>query len=354
MPAVLITGLNGFVAVHTALKFLAEGWDVVGTVRSAPKGDATLALPRLAPYAKEGRVRYVLVEDLIEGDFTEGLKQVDAVAHCASPWHMNGKTWAEYRDPAVQGTTRIMQQAVNFPNIKAFNIISSFAAVGPHQVPFWTLKGQVYNEDDWMPETEQDAENAVDHGDGKAQKLWYCASKTLAERAAYALVEKVKPHYTLATLNPPMIFGPSYHYGSAKGIESSDVATAALWASTVAGADKTVPDTPFIGWCDVRDVADAFYETVVRRSEGRFVLAGGVFDYDTIAEIAERSFPELQKAGAIPKHLPPGQNPLIKGGFSIDTRKATAALGIHFKTLEESVKASVEQFEELGAVVKTA
>ena len=80
MPAILITGLNGFVAVHTALKFLAEGWDVVGTVRSSSKGDATLALPRMAPYAKAGRVKYVLVEDLIEGDFTEGLKQVDAVS----------------------------------------------------------------------------------------------------------------------------------------------------------------------------------------------------------------------------------------------------------------------------------
>ena len=165
-----------------------------------------------------------------------------------------------------------------------------------------------------------------------------------------------------------MIFGPSYHYGSAKGIESSDVATAALWGATVAGADKSVPDTPFIGWCDVRDVADAFYETVIRRSKGRFVLAGGVFDYDIIADIAERSFPELQKAGAIPKHLPPGKTPLSKGGFSIDTRKATAELGIHcestcwgsyedaadgiVKTLETTVKDAVKQFEELGAVKK--
>ena len=43
---------------------------------------------------------------------------------------------------------------------------------------------------------------------GKAQALWYCASKTLAERAAYALVDKIKPPFTLATLNPPSMSHP--------------------------------------------------------------------------------------------------------------------------------------------------
>ena len=80
MPSVLITGLNGFVAVHTAIKFLSEGWNVVGTVRSASKGDATLALPALLKARDEGKISYVVVTDLASGDFSEGLKQVDAVS----------------------------------------------------------------------------------------------------------------------------------------------------------------------------------------------------------------------------------------------------------------------------------
>ena len=85
MPTVLITGLNGFVAVHTAIKFLSEGWDVRGTVRSKAKGEATLRLPHLASFAKEGRVGFVVVEDLIEGDFTQALVGVDAVSPYPPP-----------------------------------------------------------------------------------------------------------------------------------------------------------------------------------------------------------------------------------------------------------------------------
>lgn len=109
MPTVLITGINGFVAIHTAVQYLDNGWSVRGTVRSKDKGDKAIALPCFSKY--RGKIDYVLVEDLIEGDFSEALKGVNAIAHCASPWHFNGKTWAEYRDPAVKGTTNILEQA---------------------------------------------------------------------------------------------------------------------------------------------------------------------------------------------------------------------------------------------------
>ena len=109
MPTVLITGINGFVAVHTAVQYLENGWNVRGTVRSKDKGDKAMALPCFSQY--KGKIDYVLIEDLIEGDFTEALKGVDAIAHCASPCHFNGKTWAEYRDPAVKGTANILEQA---------------------------------------------------------------------------------------------------------------------------------------------------------------------------------------------------------------------------------------------------
>jgi nucleoside-diphosphate-sugar epimerase len=109
MPTVLITGINGFVAVHTAVKYLENGWNVRGTVRSADKGDKALGLPCFKQY--KDKIDYVIVEDLIKGDFSEALKGVDAIAHCASPWHFNGKKWAEYRDPAVKGTTNILEQA---------------------------------------------------------------------------------------------------------------------------------------------------------------------------------------------------------------------------------------------------
>jgi nucleoside-diphosphate-sugar epimerase len=84
MPTVLITGLNGFVAVHTALVYLSNGFSVNGTFRSQSKADKTLALPVLASYVKEGKIKAFIVEDLIQGDFTKALEGVEIVS---SPTH---------------------------------------------------------------------------------------------------------------------------------------------------------------------------------------------------------------------------------------------------------------------------
>jgi len=80
MPKVLITGLNGFLAVHVANVFLNKGWEVRGTVRSTEKGEKVKALPVFAGK----KVEYVVVDDLAEGDFTQALNGVDAVNHLSS------------------------------------------------------------------------------------------------------------------------------------------------------------------------------------------------------------------------------------------------------------------------------
>jgi nucleoside-diphosphate-sugar epimerase len=36
----------------------------------------------------------------------------------------------------------------------------------------------------------------------------YRASKTFAEKAAWDFLEKEKPNFTIATVNPPLVFGP--------------------------------------------------------------------------------------------------------------------------------------------------
>ena len=122
-PTVLITGLNSFVAVHTALHFLQQGWNVRGSVRSEAKGKHVLSLPALQPY--KDKLSYVVVESLEDGDFTEALRGVAAVsrcpsagsllipqlAHVASPFHFKGKTWDDYGEPAIKGTNNVLGQA---------------------------------------------------------------------------------------------------------------------------------------------------------------------------------------------------------------------------------------------------
>lgn len=80
MRTVLITGLNGFVAVHTALVFLPNECSVLGTVRSQDKADKVKGLPVLKDYFAGGRIELVIVEDLIKGDLSQALRGVDAVS----------------------------------------------------------------------------------------------------------------------------------------------------------------------------------------------------------------------------------------------------------------------------------
>jgi nucleoside-diphosphate-sugar epimerase len=63
---------------------------------------------------------------------------------------------------------------------------------------FWP--GHAYSEDDWNPITNEEAhENPM---------MGYRASKTFAEKAAWDFLEKEKPNFSVATINPPMVFGP--------------------------------------------------------------------------------------------------------------------------------------------------
>ena len=57
---VLVTGASGFIAAHVVKTLLEEGYDVVGTVRSAAKGDYLKTL-----FDNFGdKFSYIIVEDI--------------------------------------------------------------------------------------------------------------------------------------------------------------------------------------------------------------------------------------------------------------------------------------------------
>jgi nucleoside-diphosphate-sugar epimerase len=77
-------------------------------------------------------------------------------------------------------------------------ITSSFAAIVDPSKGFWPE--HTWSEEDWNPITQKEAEeNPISA---------YRASKTFAEKAAWEFLEKEKPGFTIATINPPMVFGP--------------------------------------------------------------------------------------------------------------------------------------------------
>ena len=80
---VLVTGVSGFIAGHTANQLLEAGYKVRGTVRSLDKAD-WLYKSFDGKYGK-GKFEAVVVPDMMaEGAFDEAIKGVSGVCHMAS------------------------------------------------------------------------------------------------------------------------------------------------------------------------------------------------------------------------------------------------------------------------------
>src|SRR5713101_1239452 len=81
---VLVTGANGYLATWVVKKYLEAGYSVRGTVRSLSK--SAFLNDKFAHYGD--RFELVVVEDITkDGAFDEAVKDVEAIAHTAFPFH---------------------------------------------------------------------------------------------------------------------------------------------------------------------------------------------------------------------------------------------------------------------------
>ena len=91
------------------------------------------------------------------------------------------------------------------------------------------------------------AGEAIEHGDPSAA---YLVSKTLAEKAAFDFVEEEKPGFSIATVAPPMVYGPLLSgFGSMDKLNTSSADIYRLYN----GSLNEVPDTQFWAYVDARD-----------------------------------------------------------------------------------------------------
>ncbi len=84
MPKTLVTGANGFVAASVVDQLIKDGHHVIGSIRSADKGDQIL---ETHPEYK-GKIDFVVVSDYAaEGTWDETFKthDFDYVIHTAAP-----------------------------------------------------------------------------------------------------------------------------------------------------------------------------------------------------------------------------------------------------------------------------
>ncbi|KAF1983211.1 flavonol reductase [Aulographum hederae CBS 113979] len=324
---ILVTGAAGFVAAHVMNSFLEKGYKIRGTVRTEKSADSV----RKSHSKYADRLSFVFVQDIAaSGAFDEAVKGVDGVIHTASPFILNVED--SERDlliPAIKGTTGVLEAlAKNNPDATRVVITSSFASIIDMSQGY--RPGYTYSEADWNPATYDEAK--ADNG-GFA----YCASKCFAERAAFDYVEKNKPTFSVATICPPMTYGPIAH--TVASMDKLNTSSADIWRF-MNGTTEEVPLTDFCGFVDVRDLADAHlraFETPEAANQ-RFLVTGGNYSYQKVCDVLN-ALPGLGE-GKVPVGKP-GTTPEGEV-YKYDTSRAKEVLGMRFRGLEECVMDTAE------------
>lgn len=309
------------------------------------------------------KLETAIVPDIAkEGAFDEVVKTpgIDIVLHTASPFHFKISTSPspvssylqllpilltqpaadpkkDLIDPAVIGTTGILKAvAKSAPSVKRVVITSSFAAIiDPAKASDPTSN---FSEKSWNPVTIDD----IHENPGTA----YRASKTLAEKAAWAFVNDKSNNakFDLVTVNPPLVFGPVVHHlASLDSINTSNERIVGL----VHGKWKQeVPETGTFLWVDVRDVAEAHVRAFEKPELGgkRLFTTAGYFSNRDVLNIVRKDFPDLKEQlpaeGVKGGELPPKDKLM-----TFDNSETTKSTGIQWTPLEKTITDTVKSLK---------
>jgi len=320
---ILVTGASGFLAAHICRILLEHGFQVVGTVRDAKKGEYLQHLFE----SFQRKFTFIVIEDIQEtGCFDEAVKGVDAVVHTASPFHLVADDPQDIIGPAVKGTTGILESILkNGHGVKRVIITSSTASIiGPKSTVPYT-----FTEADWNTYSVELIQKEGKNAPGGHK---YRASKTLAERSAWEFVVKhgkdIK--FDLTTINPTLVFGPPIHEVSSFKHLNESLAQFHAYITSPPNEQSIIGSSG--NYVDVRDTALAHVLALEIESAGgeRFILSNGPFTiqkiYDILREAAVSNIPEGY----------PGQDQAVVHNPE-DGSKATRLLGLKYTTMKETV-----------------
>jgi nucleoside-diphosphate-sugar epimerase len=217
--------------------------------------------------------------------------------------------------------------------VKRVVITSSFASVldlnrkGP---PFF-----IYTAKDWNPLTYEEAADPATNS-----VVAYRGSKKFAELEAWNFVKNEKPNFDIVTLCPPMTFGPVVH--PVRKVQELNESNAMLWK--IASGENPIPVTRVPFWIDVRDLAEAHVEALLRPDAGnkRYTPASPEhFSYALAAKIMLEKFPWAKSTVS-------EEEQSIDKSYGLDGETVAKELGVRYKTFKETVTDLVEQAWEMN------
>jgi dihydroflavonol-4-reductase len=333
---VTITGLTGFIAAHTAAQLLSRGDVVRGTVRSVPKARENPRLMGL-PGAAD-RLQLVEADLLADGAFDTAVADAEHVFHMASPYSLEFKdAQKDLVDPAVKGTLNVLQACAKSPSVKRVVLTSSMAAITDEP------DGRVLTEADWNTRS-------------SLTRNPYYFSKSEAERAAWAFMEKEKPPFDLVVINPFLVIGPSL----TPGLNTSNQ----IIVEALTGVFPAIMQLNW-GMVDVRDVALAHVLAAETPSaSGRYLCAA---DNITMRQLIDILKPLAKPTDKLPTRAidfwlgsfigrffaftqPPGAASYMKTHLGrmvrFDTGKIQKGLGLKYRDIRETIAETVLDLRE--------
>ncbi|KAI1098757.1 NAD dependent epimerase/dehydratase [Jackrogersella minutella] len=344
---VLLTGANGYIAQHILSQLLEEGHSVRAIVRSQSKIDTLKKT--FSKYVDTPQLDFGIVPDITTpGAFDSVLVSVppfDTVMHTASPFFLRPVKGTDFLDPAIKGTTEILNGIKRVaPTVKRVTVTSSFAAIGFMASNPISNPPQVYTSEDWNPVTLEEAyatENPL---------VTYPASKKFAEKAAWDFVKENKVNFELATICPPAVYGPildpSQFTKPEELGESCTIVNGSFLRPGLTSSDP-VPATFIYVWVDVRDVARAHLLTMTdpEAANKRWFTVAGDLSMQEIANYLREALPE--KRDVIPIGEPEKiQKP--EGWYHTSAPEVETVLGLKYRSAEESIKELAPQLVEIG------
>ena len=321
----VVTGATGYIAGHVIEQLLRKGYHVRGTVRSTKDSKAAQLL-------KDFPALQLYEADLGKpGSFDEAIAGSRFVFHVASPATLSAEDGQRLLvDPAVKGTTTVVESALASPSVESIILTSSIATMFNPSTP----AGKVYTEADW-------------NNDWTVEQAPYQLSKVLAERKAWELVDahNAQPGRShpvrLVTILPGVVLGPPI--GSRVDGYSVNILTDLLNGSQVESGvtPLNLPDV------DVRDVAAAHIAAAERpAANGRYILSGRhpatLLDYVALLKPA---FPTREMPSK-------AQGPWVLQPHTFDNSRSIRELGVSYIPQKQTVHDMLAKLVDIGLVNK--
>lgn len=295
---VLLTGISGFLGGHVALQLLNAGYAVRGSIRSLDKADKVRQTLAQAG-ADTTNLSFVALDLLKDDGWAEAIAGVRFLQHTASPFVLETpKDPQDLIRPAVEGTRRALEAALA-ADVERVVLTSSVAAI------------QYGHSDYARPLTEADWSDP-----DSAATTAYAASKTLAEREAWRLMDAAGRHDDLAVINPAVILGP---------LLDEDPGTSATAVRRL--LDGKLPALPrlALSTVDVRDVAALHVDAMTNPAAAgqRCIASDGTFWMADIARMLQPAFPDRR----IPTAQLPNWLVRLAALFDADIRNTLPEIG---------------------------